>query len=370
MSAATAGGRGKLIHLQGLRAIAASAVVVDHAIDAMISRGLLAPAWHPTAWVAGWLGVATFFAISGLIMIRTSIDQFGSTARAGRFLRKRIARVVPLYWLATMVYAVLRTLTGDPVALPALLRSLLFLPYRDGAAPVMRPVVGQGWTLNLEMVFYLWFALCLLLPRRIGLAVLLAAFPAVLVAGLAVRPLLPYADPLTPLQFWSDPIILMFAAGIAIGLVGQRPVALAGPGWPWVGAIALLTLGGGAFVDAGGQFPLQLPWQIGLGALCAIAVWLCVAFEPGSGGSGVRHRLAGLMERAGDASFSVYLFHPIVLTVLAAAATRLPLTAATPWLFVGGALILCNGIGYVLYRMVERPMGNALQPFRSINHPA
>ncbi len=47
--------------------------------------------------------------------------------------------------------------------------SYLFVPVlRDGGE--LRPVLGQGWTLEYEMFFYALFAISMLLPRRVGLA--------------------------------------------------------------------------------------------------------------------------------------------------------------------------------------------------------
>jgi peptidoglycan/LPS O-acetylase OafA/YrhL len=340
-----------LVHLQGLRAIAASAVIVDHAMNALIVRGLLDVGLRPAAWLLGWMGVALFFVISGFIMIRTAANGFGSAATARTFLRRRIVRIVPLYWVATAIYTVLRGVAGEGVRSDALIRSLVFLPYRAGTEPVMRPIVGQGWTLNYEIVFYIAFAACLLLPRRFGIPLLLLAFPLVVMAGLMVRPLFPYADPVTPLAFWTDPIILQFGWGIAIGLFGGSARMRSRLAWPLIASVAALLLATGAFVTVGGGFPLQCPWQLALGLLCAAIVAVCAHTTPATDGRALR-----ALTRLGDASFSTYLFHPIGLTGLAALAVRMPLLADHPALFVVAALIGCNVTGYAVFVAIERPL--------------
>lgn len=340
-----------LVYLQALRGIAASAVIVDHAMDGLIARGLLSMAWQQAAWLSGWIGVAVFFAISGFIMIRTSRGDFGCPGIATTFLRRRIIRVVPLYWVATAIYVVLRGVTGAWVQPDALIRSLAFIPYRAGAEPVMRPIVGQGWTLNYEMLFYLAFAACLLLSKRVGVAVLLAAFPLVVLAGSMVRPLFPYSDPLTPLAFWTDPIILQFGWGIVVGLAasdGNRPARL---GWPVLVSVALMALIVVTFVQVGGRFPLSFPWQLGIGVVCAAIVWLCVHMVPVADGGALR-----CLERVGDASFSTYLFHPIVLTMLFAITVRVPVLGGHPVLVILAALLGCNAAGYGVSMLLERPL--------------
>jgi exopolysaccharide production protein ExoZ len=91
----------KLAALQVLRGIAASLVVVDHSILRHVEWADYPPIVKIAAPYSGTLGVAVFFVISGFIMMHTAGDQFGKTGAALAFLRKRIMRIVPLYWAAT-----------------------------------------------------------------------------------------------------------------------------------------------------------------------------------------------------------------------------------------------------------------------------
>jgi peptidoglycan/LPS O-acetylase OafA/YrhL len=158
-------------HIQALRGVAASLVVIDHALGPLVEHGIL-PAWFgPVSFSIGGLGVYTFFVISGFIMINMSYDDFGHLPKAFSFATRRITRIVPTYWMATLlafaIYTVL-PLSRHPSWLD-LFESLTFIPYSTGPTADMEPVLGQGWTLNYEMFFYALFAIALILPRRVGL---------------------------------------------------------------------------------------------------------------------------------------------------------------------------------------------------------
>ena len=87
--------RQKFISVQYLRGAAAMLVLASHAllyplIEHDLGFGRL-----------GWLGVILFFVISGFIMVHASRRLFGTAGARAEFLRRRLARIVPLYWLVT-----------------------------------------------------------------------------------------------------------------------------------------------------------------------------------------------------------------------------------------------------------------------------
>src|ERR1019366_571833 len=105
----------------------------------------------------GAFGVATFFVISGYIMAR--ILDPGSSSSSEFFFRRRLLRIVPPYWFFTICLFCMAYLTPQFMGATRangleLLKSLLFIPFQkqDG---LIQPVLFLGWTLNLEMCFYL-----------------------------------------------------------------------------------------------------------------------------------------------------------------------------------------------------------------------
>ena len=146
-----------LTGIQYLRAVAALLVLVNHLTFYLPSGGY-------RFWPGG-VGVDIFFVISGAVMWWVARN-----ARPLTFAWRRLLRIVPLYWLVLAFVAVLWPGGGiDPwldFPLQDILRSFLFIPFANGArGGAVQPVLGVGWTLNLEIYFYGIFALSLFAPR-------------------------------------------------------------------------------------------------------------------------------------------------------------------------------------------------------------
>ena len=91
----------RLDSLQILRFFAALLVVIGHTQHALLERlGAAAGryAFVPLDW---GLGVDVFFVISGFVMYYLMHDRFAQAGATATFLRRRVVRVVPMYWLFT-----------------------------------------------------------------------------------------------------------------------------------------------------------------------------------------------------------------------------------------------------------------------------
>ncbi len=146
--------RGRLEVLDGLRFVAAAAVLAYHftTMDQVWHRpaGEVFPA-QSAAY--GWLGVHLFFLISGFVICMSSWGR-----GVGAFLRSRAVRLYPAYWLSVVVIAVVAAawpyLRG-PVGVGDVLLNLTMFQEPLGA----QPVAEVYWTLWAELRFYLLFAL-------------------------------------------------------------------------------------------------------------------------------------------------------------------------------------------------------------------
>ncbi|NML17774.1 acyltransferase family protein [Azohydromonas caseinilytica] len=341
-----------LTRVQVLRFVAATLVVLGHArheaTKALGIEGTTPWSFAPTALFAG--GVDIFFVISGFIMFTISAHEFGRGGASARFLVRRLTRIVPAYWLFTLLMAVVawglsHKVNGTPPGPGEILASLLFLPHHD-AQGTLYPVLMLGWTLNFEMLFYAVFALGLCLPRPAGLALIAA-----LVGTLA---LVGWMWPLqaAPFAFWAQPIVLEFLFGVLLGWLRQRGWRLpGGAGW-------LLVLAGFAALILVGHFgasepldPARVLWM-GLPALAICAAATLVPQDPHPG----RWERAGAA--AGDASYALYLSHPFVLGAVGVA-WRLG-GPQVPEAFVLVAYAACVAVALLFYRAVERPMTRVL----------
>lgn len=338
----TAQDGGKLSNIQVLRATAAILVIFVHLKPLLATINL--PAF-------GASGVDLFFVISGYIMVYTT---YGRHVSAADFARNRIARIVPIYWLMTvLVFAIaavapnlLQSTTANPVFL---IKSLLFVPFYRAPGD-MSPILFVGWTLNYEMFFYALFALGLLFRSSMQ-GVL---FTLSVLAGLSVAGSFAGAGALSAsglFQFYSSPIMLEFALGMVIALVFRNPPKFSAPVWRYV-LIALILLGLGLliappFLPAAGRFNGFL--SHGLPAMAM--VWAALALE--SRGDSVRQ---GLLVRLGDASYSMYLTHPFVVQVFQKLLSGLVTHGLFSLLLIALSIAAVMATALGVHKMVEVPL--------------
>lgn len=298
---------GRLDGIQVLRAVAVLMVVTSHC-------------WYAAA--PGAAGVDLFFVISGFIMIY--ISKPGEKGQIAKFVPRRALRIIPLYWFATF----LAYLFMKPEASGSqLLMSFLFMPL-DAQLPVL-PV---GWTLNIEMMFYALFAVALAFPKRFGLVFLFGAL-------LALGTLRLFFAPPVALLVWSDPLILEFAAGVAIGLAFKADVRIPDQVGAALFAAALSWFAWVAF--DGHQYSGENMRVIVWGIPCVFTV-AATALVDWPDASPLLRPLIFL----GDASYSIYLFHMFVTFNVA---TR-------TWIISSMLLAVSILVGCLAHVSLEKPM--------------
>jgi peptidoglycan/LPS O-acetylase OafA/YrhL len=337
----------KLPNIQCLRAAAALMIVVFHCgieTARLAAAGGGGKLFDENPWGEG---VPIFFAISGFIMVATTVDAFGSTSGAMEFMRRRFVRIAPLYWLVTTMALAAALLAPKLMKAPPgdyqyVIASYLFWPAMRLTGDI-RPLAPPGWTLNLEMLFYVVFTVALLFRRGIGMFVLFASL-GLLVAARAGGLLSGVA-----LNFWGDPIILGFLFGAAVGIAFNKGWRLSG-----VSAVMLSAIG----------FGLIFLWWIPDGEETALAprlaqaapaalILIAAALGPQVDGTGRLWRWALLI---GDASYSLYLVHELPLRLLSYIWLKGPLQLFPLWTFfpIGIAIVVC--VALATYRYLERPI--------------
>ncbi|SDG97066.1 acyltransferase family protein [Alloyangia pacifica] len=328
---------GQIQAVQYLRGVAAMMVVVHHALHDR------AGFFSPFAEVdLGRPGVLIFFVISGFVMMHACRGEPAST-----FARRRIIRVVPLYWLMTLVFfaIVFRNdlAANEPLRrVPELLGSLFFVPhYHSGVPTEIWPILVPGWTLNYEMFFFAVFFVGILAGRPGLVASLILA--ALVVVGQVVDST--DARVLT----WTSPFLLLFIFGIGLAALWKRTDFRRA--WP------LLPIGL-ALAFLAGFSGLQ-------GASTTLAFFVAAVLTV-AGTLGIQSLAPNLhmswLSAIGDASYSIYLSHTILMVILYKGLARLPLEGWAQFVVTNGlAVVICTIAGIAIYRLVERPMIRALR---------
>ena len=344
----------KLALIQALRGFAALCVVLTHA---MLESGWRVADHGVTHYPSlGEVGVDIFFVISGFIMVVVAAGEFGRNGAPLTFLKKRIIRIVPLYWIMSAILVGVILLFPTLVEHPVLdwrywIKSLFFIPAEHPIEGGLRPLLVVGWTLQYEMLFYALFAFGLLLPRAIGLGVVLSLLTILVAYGLVFEP------SGAILRFYVNPIMLEFAAGIGIGWLYIRNFRL-----PAV-FIYAMPLAGIVVMAAAWwlAFSIELSRVVNFGIPAALVVAGFVLPR------GCETTEAGRLWRAlGDGSYAIYLSHLFVLAALAAVLDVSIITEwrhhpYSRWLFVPAGLALSAFSGWLVYEKIEKPVSRFLR---------
>ena len=329
-----------LYNLHIMRVIAALGVVYFHITS---TSGL------NLEWDVGSRGVDVFFVISGFIIA------YIGTKSPEHFLRRRLIRVVPFYWAATIVVFaaafvaphLFRSTTAD---IRHLLSSLAFIPRLNTATDEMMPTLVLGWSLNFEMFFYLLFSLSLRISP--------ARAPATCIAIILSFVLLMHSITSTSdmLNFYGRPIVLEFCYGIvafyAFRWFDERKEAIARTGsFKWllvatfVGALVALVVLEKYAKDRPRYLVAGIPSFFAV--LSALLLERIYAIRS-------TNKLVYLL---GEASYIIYLVHPyIIFAVLRLFVKNTHLSAPIQAALIAALLALTSAISIAIHLWFEKPV--------------
>jgi exopolysaccharide production protein ExoZ len=348
-------GEKRLLALQTLRAIAATMIVFLHAeelvaIHAAAHQGSFS---HLRVFPLG-VGVDLFFVISGFVVAYASKSLFAAPGGRWEFMRRRLIRIVPLYWTA-LTLRLLALAVGFSLGTKifpdamAIATSYLFIPYdsRGFGPDYPFPVLDLGWTLNYEMFFYFLFACFIGLRRDVAVLAVVAC----LSTGIVLATLFPPTN--LEIRFWLHPIALEFACGTLIALLFLRGLVL-----PRIVRLGLIVVAvciwlvpvswfGNDFGPGFYSWVRFMIWGVG-----AVLIVVAAALGPTSFKSVWSRTIADL----GDSSYALYLMHPFVFLVVKAILSKVVVPEMLYWPLV----IAISGLAIVsaalFHKLAEVPV--------------
>lgn len=312
-------------------------------VAALVRGSVAYPQLGPFAWF-GWVGVETFFVISGFVIAFSAEGK-----RPAEFLKSRFLRLFPAVWIIAPITIAILALTGTPLhnggRAAAFARTVTLFPYGQW-------VSGVYWTLGVEMVFYAFVLAILLLNQfeRFERYLWALALPSLIAwsyftlahTGLIGGDLLPILES-------RNAQLLMLRYGSQFALGGMLYIAAArGFSRGRIAAMLVFACGGAVEVyamavdrAAVAHSSAWIPVVVWLSSVACI--YLAIRFN------GEIHRAlsdrAGWIRKVGLATFPLYLIH----SELGGAALRLLRgLGLTPMSSLILAICLCVAAGFAL----------------------
>ncbi len=336
--------------IHGLRGIAALAVVLFHLVH-------VAHIPPPFAFIASDFGkgVHLFFVLSAFSLMHSTVQTLNRPNWATEYFVKRFWRIAPLFYCvlgATILFSPLimsHNWSVDPHAL------LMNLTFTFGFAP-WTGIVMAGWTIGVEMLFYVILPV-LLLTVRTSKGMLLLVVASILISYASNSTLYAHYE-LTVPQYRYNWAYFSFSTNLcyfALGMYAYRLSQEIAPSKSIargiVSTFTVVSLGTLLLAGLGGAWRGSLIlWGIGFAAL---ALW-----QGKWPSSFCANRF---FEHVGERSYSVYLLHAPLIALL-----RHPIqagyTALSPSMghyayFVCAALVVLPilALAELTYRMIEIP---------------
>jgi len=337
-------------HLDGLRIIAACAVVVlhyaDYVKDHPAGRFMVSHTLHFN------LFVDLFFVVSGFVIASQYLGKVNDLSSTGRFMWRRLARIYPLH-LATLTFYIAIAAaayfglarTDNPARYPLsdVPAQLLLLHAFDGQRLTFN---FPSWSLSAEMFCYLLFPItALLAARRKALVIPLVVLPA-LANSVYVA--------LTGSVSWAEWInqggIFRALPGFNLGVacyVFRHQIAR----WPIVPGT--LTAGLALFILLGWLLP-EMAALVAVYAIAVLATQHDLSETPT-----ILSRLR--FDRASAYTYSCYMLHvPVATIVLAVGARHLANTPEGKLALLPVAVAMLAALSILSYRFFETPLRRAL----------
>jgi peptidoglycan/LPS O-acetylase OafA/YrhL len=307
----------KLYSVQYLRGLAVLLVVYVHAIILQKSCGTIS--FQQNFYFLksiGAFGVDLFFIISGFIICYISSEEAG-IQDFKYYIKKRFIRINPVFYVSCF-FMFLCLLIWSPFeySLDIITKSITIFPIFDSGEEFTYPLIYVGWTLSYEWAFYLFYGIFIAFSIVKGREIyLFFVYFLLFLAG--------FFFPVREIHyiFITNPMFLEFGAGMLIAVLYRRikhlnvfiPFAL---GFIAIVIYVCLLFNGHGKVDEAylintGVYAWHRLFVFGIPTVL-LFIWI-LFWDRKTSTYFVRSDKLALL---GDASYSIYLVHPIFFFLL------------------------------------------------------
>jgi exopolysaccharide production protein ExoZ len=327
----------RLASLDLLRGLCAMAVAAYH--FRLWSDIPVGPGTEGLLAFFGTYGVSVFFVLSGYSLAHAYDSDFKAELvpdRTARYFRRRVGRLVPLYFLIVVLSIIGKLATTGFNESPAYVLASLSLLF-GFVDPASTPVIG-GWSIGIEVVFYVLFPVMMALRSRAWTFVLIGTFLTLWISSDISK----WSSLEKGWRFYVQPAnhFVFFAGGVACRLSVQRFDKLSGTKL----VTLLLVLFAATWIISSGTQEIDLVVGLRRILLVIISVLIvsAIAQWPASG------RISSISSILGGMSYPLYLVHPLVYL---GAFQFLEASASA----VTGIFILACALSIFVDFFVERP---------------
>lgn len=331
----------QITNIQAARGAAAVLVVLFHATAVIGLQKYWGAFPLYNFFSFGNSGVEFFFVLSGFIIYsihRSDISSNNPVARGVSFARKRFTRVYPIYWIALAAVVAAEAIlgTGTRKTSQEILSNIFLINFHLPHLASSDTYLAVSWTLFHEVFFYAIFLICIL-NWKLGRVVLIF-WATMCFLGIFLE--LPYI---------FESINILFLLGAIAAAIWTRRTVPHPRILLWGGLTTFLLLGiERSYVKLAPEDFSSL----GFGLASAIIILGISQLERDG-----TLRSPPLLVLIGDASYSIYLLHFPLISVLAKILSRAPAIKSLPLEMHLACMVMLSVVtGVIFHKVMEKPL--------------
>jgi peptidoglycan/LPS O-acetylase OafA/YrhL len=350
--------KGKLDYIDALRGLACLSILVYHLSSRLYSAGVDIPTSLEPFIRFTYYGVPLFFIVSSFTLYLSLDKKRSEKKRFTKFYLRRLFRIAPLFYAVLAIYLVRDFFLNISPSGLEVLENILFI--FNFSPSYFHSVVDTGWTIGVEMLFYIWMPLIFVAVKSLRGA--LAFF--VLTFAISKIPGLMFPDVFTgqfaAMSFFTN--LPVFAVGVACYLAYKHYIPRVPGQYKAVGSALLLISSATVFYALVTYLTFEVNSMLPGGLKISQVIWEALGFSLLLLSlSLIPNRL--MVNRVsrfyGKISYSIYLVHPLLIFPLTPiygqiAQSGLPIMVSLTICLLM-SLMIATPVAMLTYRFIESP---------------